>query len=218
MFGGYLYSDLRLQAVKGISVIRTGFLLLPYLVPNAISSIATGIALSRSRYANPYMLVASALIFGGNYFLSRADENSLLWKVILVEIVIGLGGGMGQLLAIGFAQKHVAKELQPLTLSMAMMMQLLGGALAITIGGTVFNTQLDAKLKDNSLLTDGVKALVATAISDPQSLKTVLSHDDFQILIGLYAQSTKTIFLASMVFGSVALVVAIHQKWSPRTR
>ncbi len=127
--------------MKQSTLILTGVYLLQYLLSNAVSSLLTGIALRFSRYANPYMLGGSAVLCIGGFLLYAATSQSAsIPKTVLLSTIPGIGGGISQLLAIGFAQQHVSAGLQPLVLSLTLMVQLLGGTVGVTVGGTVLNS------------------------------------------------------------------------------
>ncbi|CZR62124.1 uncharacterized protein PAC_12021 [Phialocephala subalpina] len=206
------YLAVYFETVKGFSAIRTGFSILPTLIFSALSSVVTGVGLRFSRYANPYMLGSCILLILGSLLLMSADEDTTNARIFMSEIIFGIGTGIGELLAVGFAQQHVAPELQALTLSLTMMIQLLGGAVAVTIGGTIFNTQLAARLKDSSL-TKVQQEQVAAAIADPQSLRGTLPDVVFQSVIKHYSESIDVTFMVSAIIAGAALLVVVHQKW-----
>ena len=172
-----IFLPLWFQIVQGASTTASGYLLLPFLAGLIVTSVGSGLIVSRTGHYK--WLVAGAMLvtaLGLAFFINlRADTPTLtLWFWMLIA---GLGIGPSMALFTLIVQNDVPfKRLGTATSDLVLMRQI-GTSVGLTVSFTLFRNNLSWKLLHDSVVGAGApSALVPSSAPpgfDPGSLISV---------------------------------------------
>ncbi|KAJ2976700.1 hypothetical protein NQ176_g4796 [Zarea fungicola] len=140
--GGTFWLPLYFQAVLGESSLLSGVYLLAFALSLSFASAATGIIINKTGHYKTQILVGAALMTLGFGLLVDLHANKNLAKLILFQIVAGIGVGpnfQSPLIAI---QSNVApRDIGSATACFGFVRQI-GTSISVVIGGVIFNNQM----------------------------------------------------------------------------
>ncbi|KAK8862225.1 major facilitator superfamily domain-containing protein [Apiospora arundinis] len=213
MYSVYYYLSTYFQSVHGLSSFETGICLLAFFITSGVASLATGISTEFVTYANTIIMTGVTLALVGCAVLTTLDQDTSQVKASLMTMVAGFGFGTAQTLAVVFSQSWVAEHLQPLTVSIALTMQLLGGTLGLVLGGSLLNMRVRDGLQNlRGMLDDSQVAEIAQGSLGPELLKILPSAVRLDVDI-IMAQAVQDIFYTATGAVAVALLLAVCMRW-----
>ncbi|PVH73002.1 MFS general substrate transporter [Cadophora sp. DSE1049] len=140
------YLPLWFQAVKGDSALKSGTDLLPLLLLSFVSSIITGILVSRIGYYTPFAIFGSCLSAVGAGLLTTLEVNSSTAKWVGYQVFYGYAlGSMTQAPNMA-AQTVLSRQDVPIGASLMFFGQQLFGAVFVSVGQNVLDNQLVKRL------------------------------------------------------------------------
>ncbi len=89
------YVPMYFQAARGFSPGQSGQYLLSLVVPDPISTVASGVLASMTGYYVPYMTIGSTMLAVGAGLLSTLGATTELPRIFGFEAVTGIGFGFG---------------------------------------------------------------------------------------------------------------------------
>ncbi|KAI1261741.1 putative MFS aflatoxin efflux pump [Xylariaceae sp. FL1019] len=130
------------QAIQGVSAVNSGVRLLPMTLATIISSLIAGALASVIGYYTPFLLLGSALSSIGAGLLSTLELDTSMKEWIGYQVLYGLGLGASIQAPNLAAQSVLQADDVPIGASVMLFGQLLGGAVFIAAGQTIFNNAL----------------------------------------------------------------------------
>ncbi|KAK7977780.1 MFS general substrate transporter [Apiospora saccharicola] len=213
MYGVYYYLSTYFQSVHELSSFDTGICLLAFFISSGVASLATGVSTEFVTYANTIILMGVMLALVGSAVLTTLDQNTSRTKAALLTMIPGFGFGTAQTLAVVFSQSWVAEHLQPLTVSIALMMQLLGGTLGLVLGGSLLNMRVRAGLQHlQGVLSATQMAEIAQGSLPTEVLDTMPTSTKVDVYT-IMAQAVQDIFYTATGAVAVALLLAVCMRW-----
>ncbi|KAJ3031938.1 UNVERIFIED_CONTAM: hypothetical protein HDU68_010018 [Siphonaria sp. JEL0065] len=166
--GGFLsgiyFISLFFQVVFDSSATSAGLQILPAVVGLTITSIGSGILISKNGQYKYFLFVGPVILAVGVVLISFLDGDSSTFAKIFYLFVFGLGVGcMIQVRVLGL-QASVPRELIAIATAVATTCNSLGAAIGIAITGTLFNNVVVSKTADNKELQFFVAQLNARGI------------------------------------------------------
>ena len=157
MFGGIAMIPQYLQIVKGNTPTQSGLLMLPFVLGLMLSSMGSGLLISRTGRYKIYPIIGTVLIAAAAaLFAFRLEWNSSLVEVDLYMAVFGIGLGLCmQTLTLATQNAVPPKDMGVATAS-ATFFRSMGG----TLGTAVFISLLFSTVGDK--IADAFKAIVPT--------------------------------------------------------
>jgi predicted MFS family arabinose efflux permease len=89
------YLPIYFQSVHGMSAIKSGVHLLPFLAFFALGAIASGAIIGKTRYLQPYELISGLLLTAGMALFYTLQADSSLARYVGPQILFGFGLGFG---------------------------------------------------------------------------------------------------------------------------
>ncbi|KAK7920897.1 major facilitator superfamily transporter [Apiospora marii] len=213
MYGVYYYLSTYFQSVHGLSSFDTGVCLLAFFISSGVASLATGVSTEFVTYANTIILTGVTLALVGSAVLTTLDQNTSRMKASLLTMISGFGFGTAQTLAVVFSQSWVAEHLQPLTVSIALMVQLLGGTLGLVLGGSLLNMRVHSGLQHlQSVLSEAQISEIAQGSLPTEVLESLPTPTKVDIYT-IMAQAVQDIFYTATGAVAVALLLAVCMTW-----
>ena len=156
------YLPLYFQSAKQASPLRSGILLLPLMITEALLAVAAGIIIHLTgRYIELIWLGVALMTIGNGLFI-YLSATSYMGSIIAFEIVAGLGAGLlfdPPLIAL---QALVSQDDTATATATFSFIRNIGMSLSIVIGGVIFQNGMHLRasnLRDNGLPTELIKKL-----------------------------------------------------------
>ena len=170
MIGVMSYLPTYLQMVYGYSATASGLLLVPITIGMLVSSILSGILVSRTDRYKIYPVLGPLVAAGASFWLSRLSTTSPVWQISAATFLMGAGIGLFFQLLVTVVQNALpAKHLGTATSGNNFFREV-GVSLGASFIGAAFSSGL------TSSLTDRIGALAAG--SDPTVLDSLARFGD----------------------------------------
>ncbi|KAL2851174.1 major facilitator superfamily-domain-containing protein [Aspergillus pseudoustus] len=161
--GQAYYLPLYAQSVLAASALTAGLYLLPLIITCSLSAAATGLFIQQTGKYLPVMYVAQGFLLLGSGLLISLDFETNITKLVIFQIIVGIGVGMNIDAPILAAQAAASvRDTAAVTATMGLLRSLFT-AVSIVVGGTVFANEMDAK---NEALAQGLNSTVLASQFD----------------------------------------------------
>jgi len=185
LFCGIIYVPLFAQDVLGMSATNSGFIMIPMLLSLTITSILTGLIISRTGKYKKLAIAEFIITAIGVVLLATMNENTPYYLLLLYSTILGIGSGMAyNIFNIAVQNAFTLREIGVVTASMRFFRNL-GTILFVPIFGYIMNFTLISSSTVN--------------LSETQAL----------------VLSIQNIFLAATVLAFAGLIVAFFLKEIP---
>ncbi|KAJ6554846.1 putative efflux pump antibiotic resistance protein [Mycena capillaripes] len=203
------YLPLWLQAIRGVSAVKSGILILPMIGAYVLGCVLAGGLVSLTGFPAPAMILSGVLTVVGAGLLSTLKSTSSQTAPLPFEILTGLGVGIGMQQPILAAQ--AALELKDVAVGTAVIMfsQTLGGALFVSVGQVTFTTVLAARLVQMVPGVDSAAILSAGA----DSLKSAVKPEYLAGVLLAYNKGLTSAFIVALVVAGIAALAAFMVEW-----
>ena len=170
MIGVLSYLPTYLQMVYGYSATTSGLLLVPITIGMLVSSILSGVLVSRTDRYKIYPVAGPLVAAGAAFWLSRLSTTSPVWQISAATFLMGAGIGLFFQLLVTVVQNALpAKHLGTATSGNNFFREV-GVSLGASLIGAAFSSGL------TSNLTDRIGALARSA--DPSVLGALAQFKD----------------------------------------
>jgi EmrB/QacA subfamily drug resistance transporter len=211
LLGAMTYLPTYLQFVNGVSATGSGIRTLPLVAGLFLTSILSGVLISRTGQYRIFPIIGTAVMAVGLYLMSTMGPTTNPWLESLYMFVLGLGVGLAmQVLTIAVQNTVHYADLGTAT-SGVTFFRTLGMAFGTAIFGTLFTNQLTPSLRDALAQVPGVPVQAA---QNPEALNA-LPPELAAPIIGAYATSIQYVFRWVVPVAIVGFVVAWFLKQVP---
>ncbi|KAJ3074800.1 hypothetical protein HDU98_010293, partial [Podochytrium sp. JEL0797] len=160
-FAGLYYNTLFFQVVNGDSATQAGIKLFAFVAGVMPMSLLTGFTISRTSRYKFFFYIGGGLLMVGLGLTATLDAESLLVEKLVYLFAFGLGSGILVPLRMLAVQASVPPNLIGVASAVTLIIGYLGGAIGVTIAGTVLNTVLVNQATSNPILTSAIVELNA---------------------------------------------------------
>ncbi|OJD36677.1 major facilitator superfamily transporter [Diplodia corticola] len=174
MMGVVYYMPIWFQAIKGVSAVSSGLMLLPVVLSLVVGSILTGICVSRTGYYAPFLLASSAVASAGAGLLTTFTTSTDRPAWLGYQVLFGLGLGLGMQQANIAVQCVLPRADVPVGVTLVFFAQQLGGAVFVSVCQNVFTNELARGLRALATADFSPARIVATGATQ---LRNVVSDD-----------------------------------------
>lgn len=202
------YWPIYFQSVRNNSARDSGIFLLPIIVSNTLGTICAGWISSKFGHYVPLMWIGAPVLSvgGGLYQLVHPESPSGQW--IAFQIVSGLGYGMCSQMPILAVQVVLSKADIPTGLVTIMFFQMLGGALAPSVGQNLFMDALLQLLRRVEGI-DG-EAVVAAGAGE---FRKIVPLELLDAVVDAFNSALKHVFWVALAAPALAWVVSWAMEW-----
>ena len=203
------YIPIWFQAIKGVSATQSGIDNLGLLLAQVIGTILSGILTTTFGYYVPFMLVSPVLMAVGAGLLTTWNVDTPISQWIGYQIILGIGSGLGFQQPLIAAQTVLPIKDVPTGTSIVLFVQILGGALFISVAQNIFSN----KLVEGVTQIPGVDPAMVIQTGATQ-LKD-LFHDPSvvnQVLVAYNAALVK-VYQIALIMGCLAILGAFGMEW-----
>jgi EmrB/QacA subfamily drug resistance transporter len=205
MLGAMTFLPTFLQYVEGVDATSSGLRMLPLVGGLLLTSISSGIVVSRTGRYKMFPVVGSLVMALGMYLLSRMDASTSVGLSSLYMFVLGLGIGMCMQVLTIIVQNSVPYSQLGVATSGVTFMRTLGSSFGAAVFGTLYANFLGDELPGALARSPGV---------DPADLvtpATLHALDDQLIapIVAAYADALSHVFLWAAPVALLAFVLAL---------
>ena len=196
------------QSVRNTTAKQSGINLLPTIVSNSIGTLCAGWVASKSGHYVPFMWIGAPTLAagGGLYQLIRVDTPDAQW--IGFQILSGFGYGICSQMPILAVHVVLSKANIPTGLVMVMFFQMLGGALAPSVGQNLF---VDSLLRNLSKV-QGIDAEAVVAAGGT-GFREVVPPKLMDVVIDVFNSALRNVFWAALATPVLAWIVSWAMEW-----
>jgi EmrB/QacA subfamily drug resistance transporter len=218
VFGALTYIPLYLQGVFGMPASRAGSVLLVLSLSWTAGSLISGQWVHRIGYR--ITAVSGMILLALGYALLIARPQSGLMLVLSSAVTIGIGMGFANLTTLVAAQSAVSPGRIGVATSTIMLLRSIGGALIVSIMGTVLLTRMQSGLERFVAATGtSVPGALMEIARNPQDLlepatRATIPPDILPVLSSVLAQATRSAFLIGFVLMICGLFTSLFIKQS----
>lgn len=203
------YLPIWFQAIQGVSAVQSGIRTLPLVLAVVVGSIAAGQTVARVGYYVPLMYLSALLMPIGTGLLLTFEVHSSEGVWIGYQILLGLGIGVGMQQGNMAAQTVLSKQDVPSGVALIMFCQMLGGAIFISVGQNILDSQLVQRLRT---VAPGLTAeqIVNTGATE---LRKAVPASQLDAVLVQYNLALRQVFLVGVVVSCLTIVGVVVVEW-----
>ncbi|WP_426592870.1 MDR family MFS transporter [Cellulomonas sp. McL0617] len=210
MFGALAYLPTYLQMVTGSSATEAGLLMVPMMLGLLLTSVITGIAISRTGTYKWYPPIGMVLVAVALFLLSTMTPGLAVWVICGYTAIMGVGLGMTMQNLVLVVQNSFSLKVVGTATSSNNYFRQIGASVGSAVVGSLFATNLA------HLLT---QRLPASGAGDTGSFTPDLVHslpDQVrEIIVGAYNDALTPVFLYMVPLAIAAAIVLVFIKHKP---
>ncbi|KAI1385466.1 major facilitator superfamily domain-containing protein [Hypoxylon trugodes] len=187
------YLPIYFQAVKNMSPILSGMNLLPSILSQLLSSVLSGIYVSKTGYCLPPIILSGILVPIGSGILSLLGPDAAAAKWIGYQILLGLGRRVGLQMPVNAVQAILDPDLLPVGVSLIVFAQTFAGSITLTVANAIFNSRLRANISHLAPQVS-VDIIISAGATD---FRSVVPDRYLTQVLEAYSQALSAVFYLS---------------------
>ncbi|KAL5611657.1 hypothetical protein BROUX41_000763 [Berkeleyomyces rouxiae] len=208
---GAYWLPMYFQGAKGHTSLQSGYYLLPFILSLAICSTMSGLLIKKTGQYKAIIISCMAIMTLGFGLFIDLDEKSSLVKVILYQLIGGIGVGPNFQAPLIALQTNIApRDIASATATFAFFRQI-ASAISIVVGGAVFNNEMNKRYKslDSSLGSDLASNFSGHRAATSVTMVRKLPEAQRILVEAVYAASINRMYIMFAVFGFVGTLTAV---------
>ncbi|KAL9043426.1 MAG: hypothetical protein Q9214_003388 [Letrouitia sp. 1 TL-2023] len=202
------YLPIWFQAIKHVSAVKSGIMMLPFILSLVVASISAGVLVKKIGYYTPFMLSSAVIMSVGAGLITtfRVDTGHAKW--IGYQVIFGFGMGQGMQQASLAAQTVLSKKDVSIGVSLMFFCQGLGGSLFLSVAQNVFNNRLISGLA--SIPGTNTRAVVKAGATE---LRDLVAPENLRAVLAAYNKALTDVFEIALALACFSLVAALATEW-----
>ncbi|KAJ7485668.1 DHA14-like major facilitator [Mycena latifolia] len=197
------------QAIKGVSAVKSGIDNLPMILSLVISSLIAGGIVTAVGYYAPFMILSAIFMGVGAGLISTFDISTEHTHWIGFQVIFGLGVGFGLQQPVMAVQTVLRLQDIPIGTSLINCMQMLGGALFVSVGQNIFTNKLTTGIAGQ---VPGVNPAIVLRVG-ATSLRNSIDSEHLPAVLAVYNQSLVSAFYVAVALACLSVVGALAIEW-----
>ena len=199
------------QAIKNVSATQSGIDNLPMILAQVLSSISVGVLTTIVGYYTPFMYMSTIFMAVGAGLLTTLTVGTGTGMWIGYQIIFGWGSGSGFQQPLMAAQTVLPLEDVPIGTATVMFIQLLGGALFVSVGQNVFANNL---LKNLIATVPSIspELIIGSGATKIREIQGITPENLPQVLVAYNGALTK-VFQVSLILACISIFGAVAMEW-----
>ncbi|MDX2376743.1 MFS transporter [Microbacterium sp. LRZ72] len=216
MFSAIAFVPTFLQMSSGTSAAASGLLMLPMMAGLMLTSIGSGILISRTGRYKLFPIVGTLLTGAAMVAMTSLRADTPIWLICVYLFFFGAGLGLIMQVIVLVAQNAVPAAQIGTATSTNNYFREVGAALGIAVFGAIFTSRLSENLTAvfTAAGASAQDAATATATIDPQTLNA-LPDEVRDGIVAAYADALAPVFWYLLPFFAVAFILAMVLKPIP---
>ncbi|KAI1841605.1 hypothetical protein JX266_012158 [Neoarthrinium moseri] len=196
------------QAIQEVSAVQSGIRLLPMTLSTIVASITAGGASASVGLYAPFLLIGTCLMAIGGGLLNTLQLDTGIAKSVGYQFLYGFGLGMSIQVPNLAAQTVLPMHDVPVGTSLMLFGQLLGGAMFVSVGQTVFNNGLITRLSAFPEFDS-----FSVARSGLTTLSSSLPAELRKPILEAYNEALRDAFRVGLVLACLTIIGAAGMEW-----
>ncbi|KAI0116071.1 putative efflux pump antibiotic resistance protein [Hypoxylon sp. NC0597] len=202
------YLPIWFQAVKGVTAIESGIMLLPVILSTVVGSLSSGVIISKTGYYTPFFFLSSILMPIGAGLLTTFTPATGPAKWIGYQVIFGLGLGFGAQQPLNVAQTVLERPDIATGSSLILFTRFIGSAIFLPVAQNLFLNSLVSRLTN----LPGISPSAVTG-SGATELRQLASGDDLTTLIFDYNAALIDVFYMMIATSAVTVFGSVFVEW-----
>ncbi|KAJ5564480.1 hypothetical protein N7513_000722 [Penicillium frequentans] len=211
--GQAYYLPLYAQSVLAATALTSGLYLLPLIVSCALAAAAAGIFMQQTGKYLPVMYIAQGFLVLGSGLLISLEFESNIAKLVIFQILVGIGVGMNIEAPILAAQAATTiRDTAAVTATMGFVRSL-STAISVVVGGVVFQNEMNARNEklasqlgsNSSLASEFSGALAASSVEEINTIGLNAGQQAF--VRKTYFEALKMVWIMYVAFAGLATIL-----------
>lgn len=198
------------QTIRKATPLASGVDLIPYVAANFLFAMIAGIAVTKTGYFNPPVLIGPVIGTVGAGLLSTLQVNTPTAKWVGFEILgaAGVGAAVQQyFLAI---QTVLAPDEIPIGTALVLFAQNLGGAIFVSVGSSLIRNKLSASLSQAQFSAVDIRVILTAGATDVRGL---VKPSQLGLLVHVYNNALRAVFIMAIPLTALASLCALPMRW-----
>lgn len=216
MFSAIGFVPTFLQMSSGTSAAASGLLMLPMMAGLMGTSIASGIAITRTGKYKLFPILGTLITAAAMIAFTTLTADTPIWLICIFLFVFGAGLGLIMQVVVLVAQNAVPAAQVGTATSTNNYFREVGATLGLAVFGTIFTTRLADNLTEvfSSAGMSAADAANSTATLDPQTLNE-LPDAIRDGVVTAYADALAPVFWYLLPFIGIAFLLSLFMKQIP---
>jgi hypothetical protein len=202
------YLPLWFQAIKGVSALKSGIMLLPMILSVLIASIFSGVMITRVGYYAPFFILCSIIMPVGAGLITTFTPTTGHAKWIGYQVIFGVGLGFGMQQHLNVVQTVLERSDIATGSALVTFVRFLGSAVSLPIAQTIFLNSLVSKLTN----LPGISPAAITGYGATE-LRSLVSGNDLKTLLLDYNAAIVNVFYMVIATSSVTIFSSVFVEW-----
>ncbi|KAE8356484.1 major facilitator superfamily domain-containing protein [Aspergillus coremiiformis] len=203
------YIPIWLQAVKGVSAIKSGVMNLPMLLSYVLFSFVGGSLTSVIGYYMPFAYLTVILMSIGSGLLSTLQVDSGHAKWIGYQVIFGAGVGNGLQTAFAAPQCTLSLEDIPIGTAVVLFTENLSAAVFVSVAQNVFSNQLKTNLATYAPDADA-RAILSGGATE---VKSLVPQSLYPAVLFAYNKALNQTFYVGVALSCCAVLGFLGMQW-----
>ncbi|MCJ1243696.1 hypothetical protein MMC30_000893 [Trapelia coarctata] len=204
------YLPIWFQAIYGVDAIHSGIDNLPLILSQVLGTIIAGAGTTKTGYYMPFVWASVVFMAIGGGLLTTFTVDISTAKWVIYQLIFGLGTGFGFQLSGIAAQATLELKDIPIGTAMVMFVQLLGGAIFVSIGQNLWTNSLVTNIAALGIPNFDPINIVHAGATQLRSLVPPMFLP--QVLVAYNAAIIKT-FQAALAMACLSALGAAGMEW-----
>ena len=213
MFGALGYMPTYIQMVTGVGAAQAGLLMVPMMGTMLLTSVITGMVVSRTGHYKTYPVVGTVVVAGSLVLLSQLQADSAIWMLCGALGVMGLGLGMSMQIMVLIVQNSFPVSVVGTATAANNYFRQVGATLGSAVVGSLFITRLQDILAERMASTGAAAGGSSVNNLTPEMVQQLpdAMHD---VIVGSYNEALMPIFLyiLPLMIAAAVLLLFVQQK------
>ncbi|KZT20495.1 putative MFS multidrug transporter [Neolentinus lepideus HHB14362 ss-1] len=196
------------QAIRGVSTLHSGIMMLPLILSLVVASNIAGIFVSRLGYYTPFLILSAVFMAVGAGLLTTFKPNTAHPMWIGYQVIFGFGLGLG-LQQPGMAAQTTLEPKDTSTgVSLMFFGQSLGGAVFLSVAENIFTNKLVSGFERVAGLDSAT--VVNTGAT---ALRQIIPQSQLENVLVVYNKAIIVAFYVPLAWACFAIVPALTMEW-----
>lgn len=149
MFGAIGYMPLYFQMALGESAVAAGLLMVPMMAALLITSVVSGIVVSRTGRYKLMPIVGTFILAGGLYLMGTITLETEVWLICTFMAIVGIGLGLSMQILTLIVQNSFSNKMVGTATASNNYFRQVGGTIGTAVVGSMFVTRLHEQIAAN---------------------------------------------------------------------
>lgn len=204
------YLPFYFQAARGFSPRQSGVYILALTIPDTVVAVAVGATVTFFGHYVPFVVASAAMMAVGSGLLSQINMNTGMAHIVGLELVAGLGLGIGIQLPLSAVRNVLDEPDVPAGEALVLFCICLGFTLAFPIAQAIFMNTLSRNLASR---LSGSSVAMVLEMGPSKVNADHLAEEIVPIVAESYGKAVTTTFYLSIAASGLALIAGALMQW-----